>query len=221
MRWCIPVSGTSRAGLLTSKTGSASWSPALRRREPWPRAGGGYPRWRSPGRAVRARGSVRCGYWCWAPASGAWSCRRRCPTSSATTSRSLIDQADGFVFGFSKLDVMFGRRTAETVVHPYADIVKPGVRFVQTDDPVDRPRGAAGRDRRRLVRRRRDGGRARRRPRPVGDARAGRGRPRVLHRGRGVRRRATCWRPSTADASSSVSRRRRSSAHRRRARRRC
>ncbi len=44
----------------------------------------------------------------------------------------LIDQADGFVFGFSKLDVMFGRTTAEAVRHPYRDLVRPGVRFVRT-----------------------------------------------------------------------------------------
>ena len=44
----------------------------------------------------------------------------------------LIDQADGFVFGFSKLDVMFGRTVARAVRHPYRDLVKPGVRFVQT-----------------------------------------------------------------------------------------
>ena len=43
----------------------------------------------------------------------------------------LVDQAEGFVFGFSKLDVMFGRTTGEAVVHPYRDLVKPGVRFVQ------------------------------------------------------------------------------------------
>ena len=46
------------------------------------------------------------------------------------------------MFGFSKLDVMFGRAAAEQVRHPYADIVKPGVRFVQTAiraiDPADR-----------------------------------------------------------------------------------
>ena len=35
------------------------------------------------------------------------------------------------MFGFSKLDVMFGRTTAENVLHRYADLVKPGVRFVQ------------------------------------------------------------------------------------------
>ena len=54
----------------------------------------------------------------------------------------LIDQADSFVFGFSKLDVMFGRTTADAVRHPYADLVKPGVRFVNTAirsiDPLHR-----------------------------------------------------------------------------------
>ncbi|MER7281142.1 FAD/NAD(P)-binding oxidoreductase [Dactylosporangium sp. NPDC000244] len=45
---------------------------------------------------------------------------------------TLIDQGDGFVFGFSKLDVMFGRTTGEAVRHSYDDLVKPGVRFVRT-----------------------------------------------------------------------------------------
>lgn len=53
---------------------------------------------------------------------------------------TLVDQADGFIFGFSKLDVMFGRVAATHVKHAYAEIVKPGVRFVQTTiraiDPV-------------------------------------------------------------------------------------
>jgi sulfide:quinone oxidoreductase len=44
----------------------------------------------------------------------------------------LIDKGEGFVFGFSKLDVMFGRTAPAAVVHPYVDLVKPGVRFVQT-----------------------------------------------------------------------------------------
>jgi sulfide:quinone oxidoreductase len=44
----------------------------------------------------------------------------------------LIDKSDHFVFGFSKLEVMFGRARAEHVRHPYRDIVKPGVRFVQS-----------------------------------------------------------------------------------------
>ena len=43
----------------------------------------------------------------------------------------LIDEGDAFVFGFSKLDVMFGESPASAVRHPYKDIVKPGVRFVQ------------------------------------------------------------------------------------------
>jgi sulfide:quinone oxidoreductase len=44
----------------------------------------------------------------------------------------LIDQSDGFVFGYSKLDVMFGRTTADAVVHSYRDVLKPGVRFVRS-----------------------------------------------------------------------------------------
>lgn len=45
----------------------------------------------------------------------------------------LVDRADGFVFGFSKLDVMFGRTSGEAVTHRYRDIVKPGVKFAQTE----------------------------------------------------------------------------------------
>jgi sulfide:quinone oxidoreductase len=52
----------------------------------------------------------------------------------------LIDKNDGFVFGFSKLDVMFGRTPESSVHHSYADLAKPGVRFVQARvtaiDPV-------------------------------------------------------------------------------------
>ncbi|WP_158726409.1 NAD(P)/FAD-dependent oxidoreductase [Tomitella fengzijianii] len=44
----------------------------------------------------------------------------------------LIDGADAFIMGFSKLDVMFGRTDAAAVRHQYAAIDKPGVRFVQT-----------------------------------------------------------------------------------------
>ena len=45
----------------------------------------------------------------------------------------LVDREDGFIFGFSKLDVMFGRTVADAVFHPYADLAKPGVRFVRAD----------------------------------------------------------------------------------------
>jgi sulfide:quinone oxidoreductase len=52
----------------------------------------------------------------------------------------IIDQSDSFIFGFSKLDVMFGRARPVAVRHPYRDFVKPGVRFVQSTvrsiDPV-------------------------------------------------------------------------------------
>jgi sulfide:quinone oxidoreductase len=44
----------------------------------------------------------------------------------------LIDRSEQFVFGFSKLDVMFGRTTADAVAHSYRDVVKPGVRFVHS-----------------------------------------------------------------------------------------
>ena len=44
---------------------------------------------------------------------------------------TLIDKNDAFVFGYSKLDVMFGRTTLDAVRLPYRDIAKPGVRFLQ------------------------------------------------------------------------------------------
>src|SRR3954468_22631416 len=44
---------------------------------------------------------------------------------------TLIDKSDAFVFGYSKLDVMFGRTTLDAVRLPYRDIVQPGVRFLQ------------------------------------------------------------------------------------------
>ena len=54
----------------------------------------------------------------------------------------LVDRDEGFVFGFSKLDVMFGRVSAPHVLHRYSDIDKPGVRFVRASidsiDPVER-----------------------------------------------------------------------------------
>lgn len=40
---------------------------------------------------------------------------------------TLIDRNDSFFFGFSKLDVMLGRQTADAVKLPYADVVKEGV----------------------------------------------------------------------------------------------
>jgi sulfide:quinone oxidoreductase len=55
---------------------------------------------------------------------------------------TLIDKGDAFVFGFSKLDVMFGRTAPETIRVPYRHFVKTGVRFlhenIQAIDPVAR-----------------------------------------------------------------------------------
>ena len=44
---------------------------------------------------------------------------------------TLIDKADAFVFGFSKLDVMFGKASVGAVRSSYGDITRRGVRFRQ------------------------------------------------------------------------------------------
>ncbi|MEY2447249.1 MAG: sulfide:quinone oxidoreductase, partial [Acidimicrobiaceae bacterium] len=44
---------------------------------------------------------------------------------------TLIDKNDSFIFGFSKLDVMFGRRKLDEVRLYYRDIAKPSVEFRQ------------------------------------------------------------------------------------------
>jgi sulfide:quinone oxidoreductase len=55
---------------------------------------------------------------------------------------TLIDKNDSFVFGFSKLDLMFGHTTSEAVRLPYGRIAKRGVSFrqetVKAIDPVAR-----------------------------------------------------------------------------------
>lgn len=55
---------------------------------------------------------------------------------------TLIDSGDSFVFGFSKLDVMFGRQTPEAIRMPYSQYTRPGVTFVnehiEAIDPVER-----------------------------------------------------------------------------------
>jgi sulfide:quinone oxidoreductase len=55
---------------------------------------------------------------------------------------TIIDSSDAFVFGFSKLDLMFGRRDLDAVRVPYAHLDKPSVRFAQetvlTIDPERR-----------------------------------------------------------------------------------
>src|ERR1700681_475988 len=55
---------------------------------------------------------------------------------------TLIDQNDSFVFGYSKLDVMFGRQPLEAARMSYGDIAKPSVEFrkesIRSIDPVSR-----------------------------------------------------------------------------------
>jgi sulfide:quinone oxidoreductase len=48
-----------------------------------------------------------------------------------TVDMTLIDKNDAFVFGFSKLDVMFGRAMPDAVRLAYSEIAKPGVRVVR------------------------------------------------------------------------------------------
>ncbi len=59
-----------------------------------------------------------------------------------TVQVSLIDKSDTFLFGFSKLDVMFGRTTLDAVRLPYRNFVKPGVRLLRETvtaiDPASR-----------------------------------------------------------------------------------
>jgi sulfide:quinone oxidoreductase len=58
----------------------------------------------------------------------------------ASVEVTLIDKSDAFIFGYSKLDVMFGHRTLDEVRLPYSNFAKPGVRLLRetitTIDPV-------------------------------------------------------------------------------------
>jgi sulfide:quinone oxidoreductase len=55
---------------------------------------------------------------------------------------TLIDKADAFVFGYSKLDLLFGRTTAEAIRIPYTELAKRGVHFrqesIESVDPAAR-----------------------------------------------------------------------------------
>jgi sulfide:quinone oxidoreductase len=55
---------------------------------------------------------------------------------------TLIDQNDGFTFGFSKLEILFGKADADAVRLSYQELAKPGVEFhrerVTSIDPATR-----------------------------------------------------------------------------------
>ncbi len=61
-------------------------------------------------------------------------------TAADLVSVTLIDSSDHFVFGFAKLDLMFGKKTGEAIKLPYRDLVKPSVRLLRETvtaiDPV-------------------------------------------------------------------------------------
>jgi hypothetical protein len=44
---------------------------------------------------------------------------------------TLVDKGEAFVFGFSKLDLMFGREQPDAVRMSYGDLAKPGVRVLR------------------------------------------------------------------------------------------
>jgi sulfide:quinone oxidoreductase len=63
-------------------------------------------------------------------------------TAADAVQVTLIDRNDSFFFGFSKLEVMLGRQSAEEIRLPYGEIEKEGVEFRQETvtrvDPVSR-----------------------------------------------------------------------------------
>jgi sulfide:quinone oxidoreductase len=63
-------------------------------------------------------------------------------TASDAVDVTMLDRNDSFYFGFSKLDVMLGRQSADAVRVPYREIAKDGVEFRQETvigiDPVAR-----------------------------------------------------------------------------------
>ena len=127
---------------------------------------------------------------------------------------TLIDQNDGFVFGFSKLDVMFGRAEPAKVVHRYRDLIRPGVRFVQSTirsiDPVAR---SVATDAGHIRRRRHGGGAGGRSATPAATPGLTDG-GHEFYTNAGAFALRECWSASRAAGSSWVSPRRRSSAHR-------
>lgn len=61
---------------------------------------------------------------------------------------TLVDRSDAFAFGYSKLDVLFGRRSGAEVRLPYRDLAKPGVQLLREEvvaiDPEARTATTSG-----------------------------------------------------------------------------
>ena len=55
---------------------------------------------------------------------------------------TLIDRSDAFVFGYSKLDLLFGKTSADAIRIPYSELAKRGVHFrqesIESIDPETR-----------------------------------------------------------------------------------
>ena len=134
---------------------------------------------------------------------------------------TLIDKSDSFVFGYAKLDVMFGRSTPGGRAAALQRRRQTRRAHPARDDHCDRPRGSPGGHRCRHARRGRPGGRTRRRlrhatRRPALPMATTSSTPLREPSGCGM-----CYRPSPADTPSSASAELPSSARRRPASARC
>jgi sulfide:quinone oxidoreductase len=60
---------------------------------------------------------------------------------------TVIDKSDAFVFGYSKLNVTFGRTTLDAIRLPYSTMAKSGVRALQDAITASDPDTRRGEDR--------------------------------------------------------------------------
>ncbi|HTM43399.1 MAG TPA: FAD-dependent oxidoreductase, partial [Polyangiaceae bacterium] len=58
-------------------------------------------------------------------------CTTLCEALGSSVEVTLIDKGSSFVFGYSKLDMMFGGKQLSEVELPYEDFSKPGVRLLR------------------------------------------------------------------------------------------
>ena len=113
-------------------------------------------------------------FWCWKPGSGGLELSTFCRRGLAEgVDVMIIDRSDAFMFGYSKLDVMFGHTTIDAARLPYKTFAKLGVASVAGDGYGHQSGDAPGEDRRRRPRLRHSSSGARRRLRSGSDSWAG------------------------------------------------
>ena len=130
----------------------------------------------------RSDSFIACGFWCSAQASVDSNCRPGCQKSSVPRSSRPDRPGRGIHLSDSRSSMSCsGGHRPPAVFHPYRDIDKPGLRFVQTTIRSIDPERRSRRDRRRRLRCRHTCRGTRGRLRPIGDAGSGGGGARVLH----------------------------------------